>query len=199
MIQRISGGEGAYRSRSSGGLSMISHAGTFKGLLDNGPYDWRRHILARVNINPNTLCWEWTKGITKFGHGRDSGAIKYLGKSSAHQSAWIAYNGYYSNLLHVLHKCCTKHCCNPEHLYLGTAKDNRRDAYKDGTAFMPYNRGEGIGTSKLKIGEVREIRQLYAEGKLSNSRECQIHANKLGVWRHTVRAVITGRNWSKIT
>lgn len=46
---------------------------------------------------------------------------------AAHIVSWILHNGEVPTGLCVLHKCDVRRCVNPEHLYLGTKKQNRKD------------------------------------------------------------------------
>jgi hypothetical protein len=67
---------------------------------------------------------------TKYGRLSFRGK-KFLGHRL---SAWIYFNlPLYSEDL-VLHKqiCQYKNCWNPEHIYIGNASDNNKDAYKLG-------------------------------------------------------------------
>jgi len=70
-------------------------------------------------------CWLWP-GTSS----RNYGAINFMGKriAGAHRASWIAHNGPIPDGLWVLHRCNTRYCVNPSHLYLGTRKDNTRDA-----------------------------------------------------------------------
>lgn len=43
-----------------------------------------------------------------------------------HKLVLTYFQGHRDNLL-ALHKCNTKACVNPSHLYWGTARENRRD------------------------------------------------------------------------
>lgn len=50
----------------------------------------------------------------------------------AHRASWIAYRGEIPDNLWVLHRCDNRLCVNPEHLFLGTARDNTQDMIKKG-------------------------------------------------------------------
>lgn len=73
---------------------------------------------------PNSGCWLWTAstfgGYGQFGmgHGHVVGA---------HRAAWLLLRGPIPDDLFVLHKCDVKVCVNPDHLFLGTNKDNLDD------------------------------------------------------------------------
>lgn len=54
-----------------------------------------------------------------------------------HRLAYEAYVGPIPTGLHVLHKCDVRSCCNPHHLFVGTAKDNMQDCKKKGRSSNP--------------------------------------------------------------
>ena len=97
-------------------------------------------------------CWEW-RG-TKKGAG-SYGRYKHDGKMHrAHRFAYVLTHGPIPDGLLVLHSCDNRGCVNPQHLRLGTAKDNVRDAVLR----------ERMANTKLSWQKVREIRRLYDEG-----------------------------------
>lgn len=155
--------------------------------------DLQQYIKNRVIIDTVTDCWKWVLYTNSFGHGQCSNSWphKKYKKDRIHQLSWVAYHGVHHKDLLVLHRCTTKSCCNPAHLYLGTHKDNRRDAFKDGTARIPDNRGSNCGTSKLTEDEVLQIRELgkyYDQPSLSSMfGVCRQHIGQIllrNVWRH---------------
>jgi hypothetical protein len=78
-------------------------------------------------------CTPWLAGRSKNkGYGRvHSGGHK--GKLLlAHRVAWELTNGPIPKGLCVLHKCDNKLCVNPDHLFLGTNKDNTEDMIRKG-------------------------------------------------------------------
>lgn len=153
-----------------------------------------KYVVARSTVNAETGCWEWALYKCSFGHGScgNSWPAKLYHKTRAHNIAWIAYNGRYSSDLWVLHKCLTHSCCNPKHLYLGTAKDNRADAFKDGNAKIPDNRGERCGTSKLTEEDVMKIRDL---SKTFSNTEI---GGMFGVCRQHVGDILRRKCWRHI-
>ena len=87
---------------------------------------------SHVVTMPNG-CMEWT-GATDpkgYGHGTVNG-----GHFAAHRRAWELANGPIPNGLHVCHHCDNPPCCNPEHLFLGTMKDNMMDMVSKGRSWQ---------------------------------------------------------------
>jgi len=76
-------------------------------------------------------CWLWSTYIDEGGYGRF-----WLGNSmkTAHTLSYTFWNGNYDHSLDVLHTCDNPSCVNPEHLYLGTHKQNMIDMAKRGRA-----------------------------------------------------------------
>lgn len=72
------------------------------------------------------LLWE---GKTRDGYGR-------FRRRSVHRLAWEEANGPIPPGLLVCHHCDVKLCCNPQHLFLGTVKDNLRDLYGKGLGYQ---------------------------------------------------------------
>lgn len=95
-------------------------------------------------VNKTEGCWLWTGGKMS-GYG----TMKVSGKQrSAHRISWEIHNGAIPNGLWVLHKCDVHACVRPEHLFLGTPRDNSRDMAA---------KGRGVGQPVQAFGEVKPI------------------------------------------
>lgn len=79
-------------------------------------------------------CWEWQGAISAKGYGRLTYNQKRL---SAHRVAYELYRGEIPNGFLVCHLCDNPRCCNPHHLWLGTAKENTQDAIAKGRLKPP--------------------------------------------------------------
>ena len=68
-----------------------------------------------------------------------------------------------------LHNCDTPNCINPDHLFLGTQKDNMIDCLSKGrlvsSSNLPHNVGEDSGNVKLTEKQVLKIRSLRDQGQ----------------------------------
>lgn len=77
----------------------------------------------------------------------------------SHRVAWTLANGNIPDGLDVLHKCDNPPCCNPSHLFIGTARDNARDAISKGRYKLPK------ASQKLSENDVEQLRNDYYNDK----------------------------------
>jgi len=79
-------------------------------------------------------CWEWEGCKSKSGYGQFGvrGDNSYFVSRYTHRVSWELYRGEIPKGLCVLHRCDNPSCVNPEHLFLGTHKDNTQDMVEKG-------------------------------------------------------------------
>jgi hypothetical protein len=97
-------------------------------------------------------CVEW--GGSKDGSGY--GQFRRRGKNfRAHRDAWEQANGRpVPDGMFVLHKCDNRACINPDHLFLGTNKDNMADMVSKGRSL--HRHGPKNPNAKLSASQ-REV------------------------------------------
>jgi len=85
-------------------------------------------------------CWLWTGSTGRGGYGQLSYAGKY---QRAHRVAWILTFGEIPPGMFVLHRCDVPPCCRPDHLFLGTQRDNIHDMLQKGHHITPARTWRG--------------------------------------------------------
>lgn len=132
-------------------------------------------------------CMLWTGARTKGWHGIFSVERRPVG---AHRFAWSLVFGQIPNGMCVCHKCDNPACCNIEHLFLGTQKDNLMDMRKKGR----QARGGRHGNAKLTDAKARTAIAMYMAGKSQ-----RLIGEKFGVAQTVISEVVRGRTWSHAT
>ncbi len=106
-------------------------------------------------------CWLWLASTFHNGYGQ----FQFEGRPQhASRVSYVLYKDEIPNGLFVCHTCDNPLCVNPEHLFLGTHKDNMQDKIKKGRHVSSI--GENNGKSKLTENDVRDIRQSKESAKI---------------------------------
>lgn len=79
-----------------------------------------------VSVDENTNCFLWNKSHFTNGYGR------YMSTKRAHRVSWELVNGSIPKGFYILHRCDVRECVNPEHLFIGSQKDNMQDMISKG-------------------------------------------------------------------
>jgi len=123
-------------------------------------------------------CWLWTGALDSSGYGSLRVGPKIY---SVHRLSWIIFRGPIPEGLQVLHRCDTRRCIRPSHLFLGTSQDNTEDMIE-----------KERQPSKLSKGQVIRIRLLGTRG--FRARQIRKYL-KLPVGTAQVNRVLRGENW----
>ncbi len=146
-------------------------------------------VLARFEkkyiSEPNTGCWLWIGGCTGRGYGTMhlTNPRRMVG---AHVVSYMLFRGDVPTGLDVRHTCDVVCCVNPEHLVLGTRKQNMADAKARGR----HAHGSRCGQAKITEQDVINIR--------ADKRSQSQIAKQYGLSQATVSVLINRKTWKHV-
>jgi hypothetical protein len=165
-----------------------------------------------LKFQKSEFCWNWEGNKNYAGYG-------LLGNKYAHRMAWqISNNKLIPKNMVICHHCDNPSCVNPDHLFIGTQKENVQDMIKKNRQVKKDNAGQKnpmfgkkhSEQSKKKMSEtkkgkfvgsnhpratineetVKKIKQMRLDGFTSKK-----ISNELNISFHVVRNVIYGKSW----
>lgn len=158
-------------------------------------------------------CWIWEGLLSPQGYGRF-----YVGRRSlpAHRVAYQISERTLSRNEFACHKCDNPACVRPDHIFIGTQKDNVDDMMKKGRQVSGLKvkpecaargdrhgsrtqpervcRGERNPSSRLTEDQVREIRRRYSTGLIWQ----KTLALQFGVTTSNIKKIIARTAWKHI-
>lgn len=158
-------------------------------------------------------CLEWTGALMSNGYGTTRG-----GKTNflTHRFSYILHFGSILDEKLVCHKCDNRKCVRPDHLFLGTPKDNSQDMVKKGRSLCGDKNPARAQREKMATGDAHGLRKhlhaasggeehylakLTAEAvrELRSSNEpVSSLARKFGVHPNTAWLAKIGKTWKRV-
>ena len=121
---------------------------------------------------PESGCWIWMAGVDKDWYGKFR--ISKDSREShirANRASYLIYKGDIPDGMCVCHTCDVTACVNPDHLFLGTHKDNAVDREIKGRGASGSKNGNSVLTKSEAIAifndtrPSRKIAEFYGIGK----------------------------------
>lgn len=133
-------------------------------------------------------CWLWKAATIRDGYGQ----IKIPGTRRqivAHRLSYMIHKGAIQDGNCVLHTCDNPPCVNPDHLFVGTKRDNAEDMARK----MRHTFGERNARHKLTTENVLEIFRLLAIGVKQSRIAAQFQVGQMQISR-----INTGDRWGHL-
>lgn len=147
-----------------------------------------KHFWGRLN-KTETGCWEFSGSRCSDGYGR----LIFQGrKLTAHRLAYELAHGQIPDGMAVCHRCDNPSCANPDHLFLGTQRENIADRVRKGR--NGNHKGTRNGRAKLSEIDVIDIRRLHSSGNVTKAEL----ANKYCVSDVLIGLVVRKKAWSHV-
>ncbi len=148
--------------------------------------EWEFSNRFWANVDKRGSCWLWKGKMTHKGYGAFFSRLNGETYWRAHRYCWALHNGSIPEGMMVIHFCDNRWCVNIDHLMLGTASDNNRDAMRK----WRITKGEDVNTAKLTEAQVREIFDMPGTHTELGRR--------FGIHSSNVMKIKKGRNWKHL-
>ncbi len=125
-------------------------------------------FMEKVLVTKDCWLWQATKNGDGYGRFKLGGRLQ-----GAHRVAYFLYKGEIPSGMCVLHRCDTPACVRPDHLFLGTQRENIHDMEKKQRSVHPHH-------TKPKKKVTREMYQSLREWRSQGETQATI-ANRLEI------------------
>ena len=125
-------------------------------------------FLEKISIKSKDECWPWLGCKHRQGYGQFAIGRK---PQLAHRLSFLYFNGFLPRDLKVCHSCDNPPCCNPNHLFLGTQKDNVQDWVDKGKHYQTKK------THCPRGHEYTDYNTYKAPGRGGKNRSCRTCLN----------------------
>lgn len=140
-----------------------------------------------ARVQRTESCWTWTGKTDKSGYGvfyKDGGDFR------AHRVAYAIGNGVGPGTMFVCHRCDNPRCVRPDHLFLGSNRENTADRHAKGRSA----KGSSSGAAKLTESDVAAIRAALRGG----AKQVDM-AIRFGITQANVSEIARGKTWRHVT
>lgn len=128
--------------------------------------NYKRPLLERfmekVSPEPTSGCWLWVGAYHSKGYGFIVRGDRRCDAESANRTAYRLFKGDPAGLF-VCHRCDNPVCVNPDHLFLGTPKDNYDDMVQKGRRRIVRPKNVRTKVSAEQVADIRSRRLKGAE------------------------------------
>lgn len=178
--------EAATNPNWKGGISKIKTFEDFEALPTFAKGILKRKILSKLKKCGRTGCWNWVSSLFT-SNGRARLCLGYNSLLASRVSYWV-YKGDTKGKL-VTHTCDNPLCVNPEHLVLGTNKDNSQDMVSKGRSLVCQKNPAAVLTNL----QVKIIKKRLEKGDLRSR-----IAREYGVSWTTIASIKSGKSWGSL-
>jgi hypothetical protein len=160
------------------GMSKSCHYANRPKFEDNNIPTNKKEIKYEVNENGCWICTSHSKNRYGYCMFRNGGK-----KITIHRYMYEQHNGKIPENMCVCHTCDNPSCINPEHLFLGTHKENMKDRSNKDRQCKGYD----MPARKLTEQQVMEIRKSDETNRYLGK--------KYGVSATTIQGIQNGITW----
>jgi hypothetical protein len=115
------------------GVSLSKMRQVLRG-VEKKKQTFEQKLWSYIDRRGENECWNYTKGLDRDGYGH----FYFDGKTyRAHRAVYKVSKGPIPKGYYVCHTCDNPTCCNPEHLIIGTPKENMRQMAERGRSKKP--------------------------------------------------------------
>lgn len=158
-------------------------------------------VMARIEAVTESGCWIFMGALNEAGYGIVGLGRKGSPNDRAHRITYRHFVGEIADGLFVCHRCDVPSCCNPDHLFLGTPKENSHDMMRKGRGSKPprnlHDRGSYRYNAKLTEDMVRTLRRRFDCGETGYAIWKELNA-LYGMHQAPVYRMLNRKTWRHV-